>query len=244
MPPLCPSTTTAPSDSRADDADAALTPGGAQAARPPRALVEGSQAGAQVRGVPAVCKEPVNRVPWAPQPLTGASGLSGSGGTTGTRCSPAGISARRPEISRSASAQREVESAIMLTWRPMSRKYSDSVMPAPAAHGWHRWHGPGVAAPDPTGTHGPPQPRRPQPTGVDGGLAGGHRHVGGVGHQRGALHDALRPAVHLHGQLGTTPSPRGSGASPRHGAPAPHGLTSGKSRSTSDISLPRSPQPT
>ena len=43
---------------------------------------------------------------------------------------PAGISARRPEISLRASAQREVESAIMLTLYPMSLKYSDSVIPA------------------------------------------------------------------------------------------------------------------
>ena len=43
---------------------------------------------------------------------------------------PAGISARRPEISRRASAQREVESAIMLTLYPMSRKYSERVIPA------------------------------------------------------------------------------------------------------------------
>ena len=42
---------------------------------------------------------------------------------------PAGISAKRPEISRSASAQREVESAIMLTLKPISRKYSDNVIP-------------------------------------------------------------------------------------------------------------------
>lgn len=45
---------------------------------------------------------------------------------------PAGISARRPEISLRASAQREVESAIMLTLYPMSLKYSDSVIPAKA----------------------------------------------------------------------------------------------------------------
>lgn len=37
---------------------------------------------------------------------------------------------------------------------------------------------------------------------VDGGLSSGHRHVGGVGHQGGALHDRLRLAVHLHGELG------------------------------------------
>ena len=42
---------------------------------------------------------------------------------------PAGISANRPEISRRASAQREVESAIILTWYPISRKYSDNVIP-------------------------------------------------------------------------------------------------------------------
>ena len=42
---------------------------------------------------------------------------------------PAGISARRPEISRRASAQREVESAIILTLKPISRKYSDNVIP-------------------------------------------------------------------------------------------------------------------
>lgn len=47
-----------------------------------------------------------------------------------TRNIPAGISARRPEISLRASAQREVESAIMLTLYPMSLKYSDSVIPA------------------------------------------------------------------------------------------------------------------
>lgn len=43
---------------------------------------------------------------------------------------PAGISARRPEISLRASAQRDVESAIMLTLYPMSLKYSDSVIPS------------------------------------------------------------------------------------------------------------------
>lgn len=43
---------------------------------------------------------------------------------------PAGISARRPEISLRASAQRDVESAIMLTLYPMSLKYSDNVIPA------------------------------------------------------------------------------------------------------------------
>lgn len=43
---------------------------------------------------------------------------------------PAGISARRPEISLRASAQREVESAIMLTLYPMSLKYSERVIPA------------------------------------------------------------------------------------------------------------------
>lgn len=42
---------------------------------------------------------------------------------------PAGISARRPEISLRASAQRDVESAIMLTLYPMSLKYSDNVIP-------------------------------------------------------------------------------------------------------------------
>ena len=42
---------------------------------------------------------------------------------------PAGISANRPEISRRASAQRDVESAIILTWYPISRKYSDNVIP-------------------------------------------------------------------------------------------------------------------
>lgn len=42
---------------------------------------------------------------------------------------PAGISAKRPEISLRASAQREVESAIMLTLYPMSLKYSDNVIP-------------------------------------------------------------------------------------------------------------------
>ena len=41
----------------------------------------------------------------------------------------AGISARRPEISRSASAQREVESAIMDASMPMSRMYSAIVIP-------------------------------------------------------------------------------------------------------------------
>lgn len=62
----------------------------------------------------------------APAPASGDNGV-----TLGMlNFSPAGISAKRPEISRSASAQREVESAIMLTWSPMSRKYSDSVMPA------------------------------------------------------------------------------------------------------------------
>lgn len=45
------------------------------------------------------------------------------------RVVPAGISARRPEISLRASAQREVESAIMLTLYPMSLKYSDNVIP-------------------------------------------------------------------------------------------------------------------
>ena len=35
----------------------------------------------------------------------------------------------RPEISRKASAHREVESAIMLTLYPISRKYSAIVMP-------------------------------------------------------------------------------------------------------------------
>jgi hypothetical protein len=43
---------------------------------------------------------------------------------------PAGISARRPDISRRASAHRDVESAIMLTLKPISRKYSDKVIPA------------------------------------------------------------------------------------------------------------------
>lgn len=42
---------------------------------------------------------------------------------------PAGISAKRPEISLSASAQRDVESAIIATFNPWSRKYSDKVMP-------------------------------------------------------------------------------------------------------------------
>lgn len=36
---------------------------------------------------------------------------------------------------------------------------------------------------------------------VDGGFSGSYRHVGGVGHQRCSLHDALRLPVHLHGQL-------------------------------------------
>lgn len=48
--------------------------------------------------------------------------------------SPAGISAKRPEISLRASAQREVESAIMLTLYPMSLKYSDSVIPVEKRH--------------------------------------------------------------------------------------------------------------
>ena len=84
-------------------------------------------------------------------------------------------------------------------------------VPAPTrAHG--RLHeGPRVR----THTCTPPAPPRrgsPRPTGVDGGFAGGHRHVGGVGHQRRALHDGLRPPVHLHGELGTAspsrPAPR------------------------------------
>ena len=37
---------------------------------------------------------------------------------------------------------------------------------------------------------------------VDGRLSRGHGHVGGVGYQRGTLHDALLLAVHLHLQLG------------------------------------------
>ena len=40
-----------------------------------------------------------------------------------------GISSRRPDISRSASAQREVESAITATEYPISRKYSAMVIP-------------------------------------------------------------------------------------------------------------------
>lgn len=43
---------------------------------------------------------------------------------------PAGISAKRPEISLNASAHLDVESAIILTLKPMSLKYSDKVIPA------------------------------------------------------------------------------------------------------------------
>lgn len=41
----------------------------------------------------------------------------------------AGISAKRPEISLNASAQRDVESAIIETLKPISLKYSESVIP-------------------------------------------------------------------------------------------------------------------
>lgn len=36
---------------------------------------------------------------------------------------------------------------------------------------------------------------------VDGGFSGSYGHVGGVGHQRCSLHDALRLSIHLHRQL-------------------------------------------
>lgn len=65
-----------------------------------------------------------------PEVLAPESAFSSSFNLHETPNLPAGISARRPEISLRASAQREVESAIMLTLYPMSLKYSDSVIPA------------------------------------------------------------------------------------------------------------------
>lgn len=121
-----------------------------------------------------------------------------------TRNLPAGISARRPEISLRASAQREVESAIILTLYPISLKYSDSVIPAKTNsvsmhYMWlttRNWmNHPLSNAISPWGQ------LLGTVTCIDGGFSGSYRHVGGVGHQRCSLHDALYLPIHLHGQL-------------------------------------------
>lgn len=79
---------------------------------------------------------------------------------------------------------------------------------------------------------------------IDGGFPGSDRHVGGVGHQCSSLHDALSLPIHLHGQLSVRQHCQNAeqNSGPKWAFLQPH--TSGKSRRTSDISLPRSPQPT
>lgn len=111
--------------SRSNNADAAFPLRISQTLHSPGSLIERGQTGSEVGWITTVCKHQHTEI------QSKAPSLKGCIYKTRLRkdYSPAGISASRPEISLRASAHREVESAIILTWQPISRKYSDRVIP-------------------------------------------------------------------------------------------------------------------
>lgn len=98
--------------SRSNNADAAFPLRISQTLHSPSSLVERGQTGTEVGWITTVCKHQRTEI------QSKAPSLKGCIYKTRLRkdYSPAGISASRPEISLRASAHREVESAIILTW--------------------------------------------------------------------------------------------------------------------------------